>query len=205
MKKLILLLAAGVCLMPGTVRADEKFRDIDRTLDIAFEHARNYPPEFTSEAQREDLESRLRDTIARMERMMKDSRPQPEVLFRLGKASAFAYNLDMPGSKEKADEYFKQLFELEPDHAQGHLYYGQHLSGRGEFDAAVPHLQVAADAGVDTAFNMLGLAYMQMGQVENAKACFQKLFRKYPESAQLRMLLDSLDSSGEYEYKLMRE
>ncbi|MFA5260066.1 MAG: tetratricopeptide repeat protein, partial [Candidatus Omnitrophota bacterium] len=185
MKNTILLLATCAFLIQGTVSAAENFQEIDRILNVAFEHARNYPPEFTSEAQRDDVESNLRDVISQLEQMLKASGPGQEILFRLGKANTFAYNLDVPGSREKADEYFKQLFQLEPNHAEGHLYYGQHLSGRGEFDAAIENLHIAADAGLDVALNMIGLAYLQMGKIDEAKTYFQGLLEKYPGDPQI--------------------
>ncbi len=199
------LLAFCLFLLGGIVQAQEKFSDIDHVLAIVFEHARNYPPDFISEAQRDDVEGLLRDALDQLERMLKNNGPDREVLFRLGKASAFAYNLDISGSRQKTDEYFGQLFRLEPDDAEGHLYYGQHLSGRGDFEAALKHLQIAAEGGQEIALNMIGLTYLQMGQPDEAKKYFEELLKQHPGDPQLRMLLDSLSTDGEYEYKLMKE
>lgn len=205
MKHVFLLLVACVFLTQGTALAQEKFVDVDRVLSIAFEHARNYPPVFISEAQRDDVEGLLREALGQLERMLQNDGPDREILFRLGKASTFAYNLDIPWSRQKADEYFQQLFRLEPGHAEGHLYYGQHLSGRGDFESALGHLQIAAEAGHEIALNMIGLTYLQMGKVHEAKEYFENLLKKHPGDTQIQMLLDSLDPAGEYEYKLMAE
>lgn len=185
----------------SAVSLSENFQQIDRSLENAFEHARNYPPEFDSEAQRRDLERELQEVIAQLEQMIKDSGPNQEILFRLGKANTFAFNLDMSGSREKADEYFRQLFQLEPHHAEGHLYYGQHLSGRGEFAPAIEHLQTAVDAGLDIALNMIGLAYLGMGKTDEARTYFQKFLGKYPGDPQVQMILDSLEPANEYELR----
>ena len=185
----------------GPVSAKENFQQIDRSLEIAFQHARNYPPVFDSETQRENLERELLALIAQLEQMLKNTGESQQILFRLGKAHTFAYNLDIPKSREKADECFAKLFKLNPNHVEGHLYYGQHLSGRGEFKSAIEHLQVAADAGLDVALGMIGMAYLQMDNKDEARAYFQKLRKKHPEDRQAQMLLDSLESSSEYQYK----
>ena len=203
--RVVVLSAIVSFLIQGTSLANEKLQRIDRTLEVAFQHGRNYPPEFSSQAQRDSLEQELGEAITQLEQMLRESGQDQEVLFRLGKANTFAYNLDMVGSKENADKYFKQLFQLNPNHAEGHLYYGQHLSGRGEFDAAIEHLRIAADAGIDVALQMIGLAYLQKGQKDEAKKYFQEIHKKYPNNRQIEMLLDSLDPSSEYEYKLMKE
>jgi tetratricopeptide (TPR) repeat protein len=205
MKKNILLTIICIFLIHGTLFANENFQHIDRFLDIAFQHARNYPPEFDSKIQKEDLEMELRKTIAQLESMIKNSDSDPEVLFRLGKANTFAFNLDIPGSKEKVDKYFKHLFSLEPNHAEGHLYYGQHLSGRGEFNSGIEHLKIAADAGWDIALNMIGLAYIQLDKTDEAKVYFQKFQRIHPDGPQIQMLLNALEPSSTYELKSMSE
>ncbi len=183
----------------------EDFQPIDRCLQAAFRHARNYPPDFDSKIQRENLEKELLDVIARLEHMLAGTAERQPILLRLGKANTFAYNLDIPGSREKADKFFAELFQLVPDHAEGHLFYGQHLSGRGEFKSAIEHLQIAADAGFDMAFTMMGLAYIQMGHEEEARKAFQQFQARHPEDPQVQMLLDALDPSGAYEFKSMRE
>ena len=207
MKKIILLLTLVLAFVAqGTiVSASENFERIDQTLEVAFQHARNYPPEFDSETQKDGLKKELIEVIAQLEQMLDNSTERQQILFRLGKANTLAFNLDISRSREKADKYFAELFTLDPNHAEGHLFYGQHLSGRGEFKSAIEHLQIAADGGFDMALNMIGLAYVQMGNKEDAKASFQKFQRKHPEDPQVQMLLDSLAPSGENELKPMRE
>lgn len=206
MKKIILFLALVLVLVAqGRASASENYEKIDQTLDVAFQHARNYPPEFDSEIQKDGLKKDLIDVIAQLEQMLDNSTGRDQILFRLGKASTLAFNLDIPGSREKADKYFTELFILDPDHSEGHLFYGQHLSGRGEFKPAIEHLQMAADGGFDMALNMIGLAYVQMGNKEAAKASFQKFQSKYPDDPQVKVFLDSLEPSGEYEIKPMQK
>jgi tetratricopeptide (TPR) repeat protein len=191
-------------LFYGTLYAEENFQNIDRVLDIAFKHARSYPPQFDSEGQRKYLETELSKSIRQLEAMLKDSHSNPEVLLRLGKANTFAYNLDAPGSKEKADKYFKHLFRLDPNHAEGHLYYGQHLRERGEFNESIEHLKMAADAGWDNAFIMIGLAYFQMDNSDKAKEYFLKYQKVYPDDPQIQMLLEALDPSSQYKLNLKK-
>ncbi|MCD4779773.1 MAG: hypothetical protein K8S27_04395 [Candidatus Omnitrophica bacterium] len=205
MNKMILLLPVCLFMMNGVVFANKNFQQIDRFFDVAFQHARNYPPEFDSADQRAALEKELMGTIAQLEKIIKDSGPDQDVFFRLGKAHTFAYNLDIRGSKIAADKNFKKLFEMEKNHAQGHLYYGQHIVGRGESERGIEHLQIAADAGWDVALNMIGLAYLQTGQTDKARVSFQKLQKIYPPDRQIQMLLDSLEPDGAYEHILMYE
>ncbi|MEI8011097.1 MAG: tetratricopeptide repeat protein, partial [Candidatus Omnitrophota bacterium] len=179
------------------------FEAIDQALDTAFQHARNYPPEFDSDTQRESVTKELLDAMSRLESRLDNSAEVQPILFRLGKAHTLAFNLDLAGSREKSDKYFAELFKLNPNHAEGHLYYGQHLSGRGEFKSAIDHLQIAADGGFDLALKMIGLVYVQMGDKEKARASFEVFLKKYPGDPQVKLFLDSLNSEGEYELKPM--
>jgi tetratricopeptide (TPR) repeat protein len=204
MKKKILAVLICIFVVWLAVAMSGKFAKIDRSLNLAFRHARNYPPEFSSQKQRIRVTTKLQVAMVTLAQMLKDSGPDPEVLFRLGKANTFAYNLDIKGSQQKADQYFRQLFELEPDHAEGHLYYGQHLSSRGEAGSSIRHLKIAADAGKDTALTMLGLAYLNMKRNDEARKYFLKFQELHPRDAQVQMILDSLDGSGEYQVEVMR-
>jgi len=205
MKKLIFLFVIIGLVVLGIISTDWNFVHIDRTLKVAFQHARNYPPKFSSQSQKKILMKELFATTIKLEQMLMDSGESEPILLRLGKANTFAYNLDIPGSNKKADEYFGRLFQLDPDHVEGHLYYGQHLSGRGEHGTSIKHLQIAADAGKDVALNMIGLAYVQLGQPNQARTYFLRFQNKHPNDPQVQMLLDSLDQSGEYTYEVMRQ
>ena len=203
-KKIILLIIVFMALQ-NVALADENLLQIDHTLEFAFEHARTYPPEFESELQKANLKKELVIAISQLEEMLSKSDQSQEILLRLGKANTFAYNLDISESKEKADKYFAQLFKLSSKHRDGHLFYGHHLSERGEFENAVSHLQIAADEGEDRALYMIGLAYIQFGKADKAKEYLLKFQKKYPGNPDVKILLESFDPNGKYQYKLMKE
>jgi tetratricopeptide (TPR) repeat protein len=102
----------------------------------------------------------------------------------------------MPGSKGKTEKYFESYLRLVPDDAEAHFYYGAHLLGSKQFEPCLKHLQIAADAGTDVAFEMMGLAYMQLGRKEEARASFRKFQEKHPDDPQVKVLMDALDAAG---------
>ena len=185
---------------PKTV-ASWSLEQIDKSLDTAFRHARSYPPRFDSEQQRNNIEKELKVVIAQLETMLAGSGSNPEILFRLGKANTFAYNLDIEGSGKKAQQHFSQLFSIEKNHTDGHLFYGQHLSGKGEFDQAIEHLKIAAEGGRDIALQMIGITYLQKGDNDQAVVYLKKYQKLYSDAPQVNMLLDSLDPNTESKYK----
>ncbi len=203
MKKIILLLFLVGCLIFVLTAPRGEFGRIDRILKMTFRSARNYPPQFSSQKHKQYIEIKLIDVIGQLESMLAQQGERTEILFRLGKANTFGYNMDFPNSRQKADRCFAKLFALNPNHAEGHLYYGQHLSGRGDFDAGIKHLQIAADAGQDIALNMLGLAYLQKGNHQEAKKYFKKMQEKQPNNPQLKILLDSIENPDSSEYQIM--
>ncbi|MBF0569293.1 MAG: tetratricopeptide repeat protein [Candidatus Omnitrophica bacterium] len=179
--------------------------DVDPGLDEVFSHVGNYPPKFASDAERAQIEDKLKDLIKTLEAKIATDPKNQDILWRLGWAYTMAYNLDWKESRDKIELYFGQLFNLNPEHPQGHLFDGGYLQQTGGgVEKSIPFLQKAADLGSDDAFMMLAMAYMKLNRNQDALQNLKKFYGKHPDSEQARMLIDSLEKRSGSDYQVIQ-
>lgn len=89
------------------------------------------------------------------------------------------------GDRASAHENLEQLLAIEPDNAAAHHLLGVLLKGRGETNAALPHLEraVALRSSVPDFRVDLGNAYIALKQYAKALECFQIALLLDPEYA----------------------
>lgn len=173
----------------------------DYFLNKNFYFARVYPPRIDSQAQYLEIEKELKTVISVMESELSEVPDDVELLWRLGYASTMTYNLDWPGSKTKIKKYFDKLFEMDPEHKFGHLYYGAHLAQTGDkldIKESISHLEKAYSYGFDVTLTMLGIAYMQTGDNVKALEYFKRFRDKFPNDKQINMLIEGIEQGDDY-------
>jgi len=82
----------------------------------------------------------------------------------------------------KQKEYLDRLLAVHPNDERAHFAMGGHYFGQQEFPQAIDHYKKATELAPDysTAFNILGYAYRQNGDFENAEKAFQKYIQLIP-------------------------
>jgi tetratricopeptide (TPR) repeat protein len=166
---------------------------VDYFLDQVSEHARSWPPKWDYLGQAEEVASQLNTIISALELARDTSASNPEILWRLGLAYTFAYNMGIPGSPERANATFQDLLFVNPDHPTGNLYYGAFLAGISErVRESIPYLEKAAKLGFDEALFMLGFVYVNLYDDNKALEYYRRYLGKHPESEQTRKLIEAI-------------
>jgi len=92
------------------------------------------------------------------------------------------------GRTEEAAAHFRAALATRPDGLTANLNLGAYEDGRGNLPAAIERYQMVAryagDVGMRaTAYSSLGFAYRGMGQLMQAKQCFETALQFAPDHA----------------------
>lgn len=167
---------------------------LDTMLDDLAAHARNYPPSFDSD---QDKQRATRDAtvLAGMLGMLaQDAGAHPEILFRAATVNSMGHNLQIAGAGQKADALFQRLLVLTPDHPRSNHAYGVFLAGAAKPAASLPYLEKALAAGLVDAGYSLGLVYLSLGDKTRALEYLDAYKAKTPTDTNAAMLIEAIRS-----------
>src|SRR5213075_1610073 len=88
---------------------------MDERLEKIAAHAQNFPPSFSSGAERKQTETDLKAVIKVLDAAVAQYHDNPELLFRDGYANAMGQHLDIPGCNEQFIKAFEQFLKLKPE------------------------------------------------------------------------------------------
>lgn len=165
---------------------------IGRQLAPIERHARDYPPQFTSDAQRKEIEVTLRNTLSRLDALLAKNPDDPQVLLVSAFGHAMGHNLDFEGSAEKSLASYGRLVELRPKDPRARLLYGIFLNGIGRTQESIPHITKAIELGLVEANYPLAMAYVIEGKREQALPPLKIYVQAVPKDEGARRLLKSL-------------
>jgi Tfp pilus assembly protein PilF len=167
---------------------------LDTMLDDIASHARNYPPAFDSD---QDRQRATRDaaTLAGMLGLLtQDAGAQAEILFRAAMVNSYGHNLNIAGTAEKANLLFQRLLSIAPDHPRSNHAYGVFLAGVAKPRESLPYLEKALAAGIVDAGYALGLVHLGMGDQARALHYLESYKASAPDP-QVAALIEAIRSA----------
>jgi tetratricopeptide (TPR) repeat protein len=173
---------------------------LDAWIDELAEHAKNYPPKFASEADKQIAIKDAKLLMGLLDTLNEPGKPNVELLRRAGFVNSLAHNLDVPGAAQKAVEYFSKLLEFAPNDPQGNYMFGAFLGGVGKADAALPFLLKADSLGVQSAPYALGVSFLVRGEKQKSIECFERYKKLVPDDTSIDPLIAAI-RSGKFEVK----
>lgn len=162
--------AAIVCSVSATSYGISRYiisEDIAKGLPLAAERR----AQIEKEQKNQERAQKLHDGLALIEKKLAE-RPTDSLL--LITAANFAYQAE---AFEKAQKYYKQYLEfVDPKNVGVQIDYAAVLTGGGKTDEAITILKgiIDADSKNQMALFNLGLVYVQLQDVENAKLWMKK-------------------------------
>jgi len=173
---------------------------LDQMVNDLATHAKNYPPNFDSDADRQRATRDAGMLAGILDILVNGPNPHPEILFRAALVNSFGHNLKIPGAAEKASSIFQRLLVISPDHPRTNQYYGMFLAGTGKFRESIPFLEKALAAGFVDASYSLGMVHLSLGDKVKALEYLENYQKRNPNDANVVRLIEGI-RDGKVELK----
>jgi tetratricopeptide (TPR) repeat protein len=113
---------------PASPQGQQEYKALLQTIDEQIAWLSNYlevyPPAITDEQERQEVEKRLTDTLAYIEKANKENPGNGELLWRLGNCYRLAHNLDRAGAWKKSEKALKAALRIDQKLADSHFILG---------------------------------------------------------------------------------
>lgn len=169
-------------------------RYLDRMLGDLSRHAGRYPPSFDSTEQKQRAVKDLKALSGMLGLLLKDGKPNPQILFRSAITNRMGHNLDIPGAAEKAEQQFQAFLQIEPDAPQGNYQFGIFLAETGRPERGLPYLEKALALGLEEANYSLGMAYLGMGNKQEAIVRLKAYLKERPNDKSALGLIKAIEA-----------
>ena len=167
---------------------------IDVELSAISPHAQDFPPRFSSAAERKEIEARLRELLTLLDAAVAQHPDEPELLFRSGFANAMGHNLDFAGCAPKYFKAFDRLLELNPEDKRANFYYGAFLAGTAARQKdSIVYLEKAVTLGVTDAHYTLAFVYLSQSDKPNALKHLMEYARQHPDDQTLKQKITQIE------------
>lgn len=170
-------------------------RYLDRMLGDLSRHAGRYPPSFDSTEQKQRAIQDLGALSGMLGLLLKDGKPNTQILFRSAIANRMGNNLDIPKAAEKAEQQFQTLLQAEPDAPQGNYQFGIFLAETGRVERSIPYLEKALSLGLEEANYSLGMAYLGINNREEALFRLNAYLKNNPTDRATQKLVQGIQAS----------
>jgi tetratricopeptide (TPR) repeat protein len=155
-------------------------------------HAGHYPPNFSNDDERKEVEERLNSVIAATEKLLDESKEE-RLVFYSAMLNMMGHNLDIPKTGQRADSYFLYLTNKYPK-AEYFYTHGAFLGSTVAMKhRAKPLLEKALSLGNDNALYALGAIYLMEGNKKKALGYYQSFYTKNPNNDNVRIIIDAIE------------
>lgn len=165
---------------------------LDRVLQDLSVHAKNYPPRFDSPQDRQRAVEDVKKFSRMLDVLVNAPQPDKRILTRAGYLSSIGYNLDIPGSGEKAVFIFERLLAAAPSDSWGNYLYGTFLANARKPRQALPYLEKAYAAGIADAAYTIGMTYLSLGNREKALEHLEIYKGRNPDDTRVNTLIEAV-------------
>ncbi|QYM78721.1 hypothetical protein K0B96_15675 [Horticoccus luteus] len=171
-------------------------KSIDSTLSVIAPHAQDFPPSFSSVAERRQIEAQLRELLVMLDAAVAQYPDNPELLFRDGFANAMGHNLDFEGCAQKYFKAFDRLLELKPNDSRANFYYGAFLSATAARQKdSIAYLEKALALGVTDAHYTLAFVYLSQGDKAKALSHLREYAKLHPDEPAIVQKISEIENA----------
>lgn len=170
---------------------------VDYFLQTIAGRVDQYPIVFASNAERIDVTDKLGRLTAILSELDEGASVNLDILRREAFAYNLAYDMDFPGSGEKANDLYQRLLKMTPDEPAANYLYGAFLAANDTLrPESVSYLEKAGKLGVKKANYTLGVVYVAMGKDQLALTCLQQYSTDYPDDQRVKSLIAAVKSGS---------
>jgi tetratricopeptide (TPR) repeat protein len=196
MRYLTIVLFLSTTVFASTNQVEFSLRSINAVLDRIAPHAQNFPPQFSSVAERTQIEADLREAITTLDAAVAQYPDDPELLFRDGCANAMGHNLDFEGCAQAYFKAFDRLLELKPEDKKANFYYGAFLSGTAARQKdSIRYLEKAIALGESDAHYTLAFVYICQNDKPKGLLHLKEYAKLHPEDKSIQPKIEKIERS----------
>ncbi len=168
---------------------------VDYFLQTIAGRVDQYPIVFASNAERMDVTDKLGRLTAILSELDEGASVNLDILRREAFAYNLAYDMDFPGSGEKANDLYQRLLKMTPDEPAANYLYGAFLAANDTLrPQSIPYLEKAGKLGVKKANYTLGVVYVALGKDQQALTCLQQYSADFPDDQRVKSLIAAVKS-----------
>lgn len=169
-----------------------------KVMDTAIEqlksHAGNYPPQFDNQA---DQKEAVQDVL-KLNHVLTVINHGKEIstslLLRQAEVNSIGHNLDIPEAAGLADQLFQQVLKQEPENINANYLFGTFLGNTGRARDALPYLHKAKAGHSHEARYSLGIAYLMLGDKEQALNELKAYRTGMSDTAEVDKLINAIET-----------
>ena len=179
---------------PSGMRHGIDLQYLDQMLNDLAGHARNYPPSFESEQDRQRATQDAGMLSGMLDILVNGPSPSPEILFRAAFVNAIAHNLRIPGAADKAAAIYQRLLTIAPDHPRTNHHYGMFLAGTARLRESIPYLEKAWAGGTLDAAYSLAMVHLGLGDKVKALDYLERYEARAPAGTDVSRIIEAIKS-----------
>ena len=177
---------------PGKHSVTVNVAYLSHVLDDLWRHAGSYPVHFQFPDDRPRAERDVSAISGLLDPLSPNFSHNPPLHLRLGLLHTIGFNLDIPGSLDKAVTAFSTLLELTPNDPQANYQYDAFLAATTRKGEGIPFLEKARSLGVVNADYWLGWSYVAVGEKTKAIANLDSYTKRVPSDQNAVRILDAV-------------
>ncbi len=177
---------------PGKPSVTINISYLSQIIDDLSRHAGFYPVHFQFSDDRPRAEHDVTAISGVLDPLSANFSHNPPLQLRLGLLHAIGFNLDIPGSYEKAVTAFSTLLELTPNDPQANFQYGAFLAATTKKGEGIPFLEKAKGLGELNADYWLGWGYVTIADKAKAIENLEAYNKRVPGDQKAAQILDAV-------------
>jgi tetratricopeptide (TPR) repeat protein len=155
-------------------------------------HAGSYPPKFQFADDRQRAERDIATLSDLLDPLFPNLSHDAPLQLRLAALHTVGFNLDIPGSFEKARSDFSAILATAPENPEANYQYGAFLAATTRKGEGIPFLEKASSLGVVNADYWLGWSYVALGEKTKAIENLERYTKNVPNDQRAAQVLDAV-------------
>jgi len=171
-------------------KASVDIKVIDYFIAKITPYARQYPPRFNDDKEKEDIRKKLYQLSMILDVLVRNEPDNIALLERAAFVNNMAHNTDIKGSHQKAAHYYERSLSIDPESQKMNYLYGMFLANTERTPhKSIIYLEKALKLGNGDARFTLGLLYVRQGKIEKGLKMLESYEKEHPDNQHVKKII----------------
>ena len=167
---------------------------IDYFITKITPYARQYPPRFHDDKEKEDVRQKLYQLSMILDVLVQNEPDNIALLERAAFVNNMAHNTDIKGSYQKATHYYERALSIDPERQKMNYLYGMFLANTERTPhKSIIYLEKALKLGNGDARFTLGLLYVRQGKIEKGLKMLESYEKEHPDNQHVKKIIRAIE------------